>query len=351
MERITFDKYFAPIIPYVPDMLISSEAFDEIKKSASILPSELVNFTFGFECELGNENPDADFLVSYNTQIGKRDALANISLDKELKENKVWKGILEVNNRWNDKNDFIYHRLDFLWLEFDTKTKNYFVPGIFFGPLIYSDSKFSRKEQFIIICEKVFAIFGIDKPGKSVLTLMNNLPDDVHIFQIGILPARNVPFQRFCITKLNSDELEKLLYVVEYPYIDKAVELFNWLSDFSDKIEVDIDLGDEIGEKIGYECYIESENIEKWQKFLDFLVDEKMCTKEKCEAILNYPGVSDSDTDRDIWPENLLDALSVMNSWKQSIFKRSIHHIKVVFEPGKPLQAKVYLAVNHYWRR
>jgi hypothetical protein len=32
-----------------------------------------------------------------------------------------------------------------------------------------------------------------------------------------------------------------------------------------------------------------------------------------------------------------------------SAFVRSLHHVKIVYRPGEPLEAKAYLAGNHYW--
>ena len=32
-----------------------------------------------------------------------------------------------------------------------------------------------------------------------------------------------------------------------------------------------------------------------------------------------------------------------------STFIRSLHHVKVVYQPGEGLEAKAYLAVNHHW--
>jgi hypothetical protein len=32
-----------------------------------------------------------------------------------------------------------------------------------------------------------------------------------------------------------------------------------------------------------------------------------------------------------------------------SIFIRSIHYVKIVYQPGERLEAKAYLAGNHHW--
>ena len=52
---------------------------------------------------------------------------------------------------------------------------------------------------------------------------------------------------------------------------------------------------------------------------------------------------------RDIWPRDLRAASALMGGRFQSVFVRWLHHVKVVYRPGQPLEAKAYLAVKHYW--
>lgn len=121
--------------------------------------------------------------------------------------------------------------------------------------------------------------------------------------------------------------LEKRLKKMRYPH--SARELVELLAKFPpqalNNIGLALDIGDEIGPKVGIEIFAEEGNNSKaaWEPLLALLVQEKLATAEKVEAFLNWPGGL-------LRPDKLL-------------FGRKINHIKLVFHPGKKLQAKIYL--------
>ena len=75
-----------------------------------------------------------------------------------------------------------------------------------------------------------------------------------------------------------------------------------------------------------------------------------MCTADKREALLAYPGYVDEATRDMPWPAALRQASQLLGGRSLSTFVRSLHHVKIVYRPGEQLEAKAYLAGNHYWR-
>jgi len=51
----------------------------------------------------------------------------------------------------------------------------------------------------------------------------------------------------------------------------------------------------------------------------------------------------------EIWPRDLLALSGFLGGRVHSVFARWLHHVKIVYQPGLPLQAKAYLAVYHMW--
>jgi hypothetical protein len=49
------------------------------------------------------------------------------------------------------------------------------------------------------------------------------------------------------------------------------------------------------------------------------------------------------------WPAALRQASQLLGGRSLSTFVRSLHHVKIVYRPGEPLEAKAYLAGNHHW--
>ena len=78
--------------------------------------------------------------------------------------------------------------------------------------------------------------------------------------------------------------------------------------------------------KIGIECYINQNQKDNWARALAFLVSETLTTKKISEACLKWKGYKLEKTEN---PE-------IFN-----MFFRKINHIKLVYTPGKPLEAKI----------
>lgn len=344
MQEFSFERVINLLEPHIPEKLISPESFRKIKTSASILPSGLIQYTFGFERELGCNLPEADFLVSLNSSLDCRDSLDDIFKDEKISTDEVWESIKTIINKWQDTKNFIYHRLDYLWFEFDIRRGEYFTPGFFFAPMIYENSKYNKSEQYLEIFKRVFACFNL-QPSENVKRLTDVIPEEVHIFQVGLLPARDKGLQRYCLSRVTRGNFEEILSKLDYSTnLSEAKSVFDWLCEFSDKVEIDIDLGDTPGTKFGFECYMNrgKDLISKWEKFLNEICSKRICSKEEVHNILKFPGVSSANIRDDLdYPMRLLFE---MNS--EYFFKRSIHHVKVVYEKGEELKAKVYLSVN-----
>jgi hypothetical protein len=74
-----------------------------------------------------------------------------------------------------------------------------------------------------------------------------------------------------------------------------------------------------------------------------------LCTADKRDALLAYPGYVGENAEGIPWPRALRRASNLLGGRSLSIFIRSLHHVKVVYQPGEGLEAKAYLAVNHHW--
>lgn len=344
MQNFSFEEVINLLQTRIPDKLISSDSFKKIKSTASVLPSALIQYTFGFERELGNNLPEADFLVSLNSSLNRRDSLDDIFRNENYSDDEVWCSIKHILEKWQDKKNFIYHRLDNLWLEFDIRRGNFFTPGFFFAPMIYENSKYNRSEQYLEIFKRVFACFNM-QPTESVIRLTKIIPDDSHIFQVGLLPARSKELQRFCLSDVSSDFVEVLLPALSYNAdVIEVKKVLKWLQEISDRVEIDLDLGNKSGSKIGFECYMKKGEAEKlnWENFLSVISNKGISLKEEVESILKYPGISPAVVKDEIpYPTRLLFEMN--NNY---FFKMAIHHVKIVYEQGRHLTAKVYLSVN-----
>jgi hypothetical protein len=120
-----------------------------------------------------------------------------------------------------------------------------------------------------------------------------------------------------------------------------------------DRVLLDIDVGETVSPKIGLECYFDGNRQPRreprWGAFLNSLVLNGLCTADKRDALLAYPGYVDEHAHSVPWPSPLRRASQLLGGRSLSTFVRSLHHVKIVYRPGEQLEAKAYLAGNHHW--
>jgi hypothetical protein len=78
----------------------------------------------------------------------------------------------------------------------------------------------------------------------------------------------------------------------------------------------------------------------RWGTFLDSLVRSGLCTAGQREALLKYPGYVDEKAMDVTWPAALRQASRLLGGRSLSTFVRSLHHVKIVYRQGEPLEAK-----------
>jgi hypothetical protein len=135
-----------------------------------------------------------------------------------------------------------------------------------------------------------------------------------------------------------------------YP-TNKLQSLISNLSEFVDYICLSFDVGESILPKIGLECHLSKEpkHETRWQLFLDYLVEKRLCSVAKKDAILAWSGFCQKASHPELWPENLTQGSLFLGTRVLSIFTRKISHIKIVYEQDNLVEAKVYLWFGHTW--
>ncbi len=125
-------------------------------------------------------------------------------------------------------------------------------------------------------------------------------------------------------------------------------ELVNSLDPLTERINIDLDVADRVLPKIGLECRLAADPAARW-RFLDYLVSSGLSTSAKAEALLSWGGMAHQLLTPDVWPLSLLALSQFLGERVHSVFARLLHHIKIVYQPDLPLQAKGYFGVSHFW--
>lgn len=112
----------------------------------------------------------------------------------------------------------------------------------------------------------------------------------------------------------------------------------------SDRFHLSFDVTDRIGSRIGVEyAFARVPGAEpRWVGLLDRLVAADLCTAEKRDAVLAWPGYDSLWTAARRWPAEAVR--------RGGYCVRCLSHLKLVSRPGHEPEAKAYLIVQHVTR-
>ncbi len=284
------------VSPYIPAKLISGKNLRHMRAIASHLPGAIASF-WGFECRLGEEAPLGDFLISVKADEGRVIVAGthdSIELSESLKTNPVWNLGCKFSQHWADSTSPIYEKVDNMWLEFDVdgEPPAIPIPSLFFGcsptqventGITLAKAEPSSHEWVTETALKI--LLGDSLSGEIVQKLrqcLGALPPEAYVFQIGLMLARKAETIRLCIRNISPQNI--ILYLEKIGWtgaIDLLQGTVSELASFTDRIDLDLDVGNAVLPKIGLECYIEGQprSEPKWLAFLSYLVEGGLCYK------------------------------------------------------------------------
>ncbi len=343
--------YLEVVRSYFPPPLISLAHASLIAQIAEVLP---LSSNFGFECKLYEASPEADFLVAVIPSDGSLKLWADPASLSRLPDDadSSWKAIQSVLSDWSRENDL--QAVHDAWLEFD-------VPSGYTGPPSPSfffgfDDEHARNypELTLQLIPRLLGRPLEESRRRKLQTCFDRLPQDALIFQVGLMLPRAKQDIRLCTRRIRPAEIPMYLERIGWPgSLERVRKLVKEIDPFVDGINADFSIGDDIDPVIGLECVVLDgpEAKAKVTAFIDHLVAEGACLREKGDAIFEWLGYATEQSDPSRWPAHLLKGSEAMGPDILSTFARTLNHIKIGFQPNGPLAAKVYLGVRHFWAR
>lgn len=356
--------------PARPESLISDEQLANVHAIARLLPSALTEF-FGFECRLGEPEPCADFLVCAKAATGGREVLAGVQPDGDFPQplltDPVWQRIRQFARGWSDPASALFSRVDNVWLEFDMdRAIARPAPSLFFGTQhLRGPSAAGATDAADVVASGtdhhwLYDAALVDLINERVMTRVRPamrkalaaLPPGAHVFQVGAMLARDVEMIRVCVRGLSATHASA--YVRNIGWSGPSDDVDALVSDVfrrADSVDVDLDIGAEVGPKIGLECsFLPTASTHARQRaFLDYLVDANLCTAEKRHGLDQWARGFHERSNPDRWPDDLKRRSRELGEGFLSAFVRWLYHVKLVYQPGHALHAKAYLAVRQFW--
>lgn len=334
------------VFRHLSEDLVAPDAMASLEQFASLLPP--VPLTI-FESRIGNPQAAVDYLLCVEPTW-----ILNPKISELISSDERWGDICTFAQKWANSptNDWFRRSVDSVWLEFDTAqtSPQQVMPGIFFASLeaaIFQSS-------YVDHCQAVHTAFahlpylandsGIKRHLQQCLDL---LPEEARIYALGDLKGRSARQLRVAIAQIPAPKLPRFLSEIEWPG-DYAVvdDLIRQIAPDINALSIDLDVGDGVFPQIGLE-FTNPNRFQRqwWQDMLDRLVEAGFCLPARRNALLAWQGYTNETANPDVWPNDLSQTTHLVPPI-YCLIVRFINHLKVVYKPGQPIEAKAYFAAK-----
>lgn len=348
--------YLLSVEPYVTTELISQKNYAQIKQLADQFTGGITSF-FGFESRLNSPDARSDYLFAVSARRGEREALASLfqngSLPEAFFQQPEWQQVRKLALTWADPHSILYNNVLGLWFEFDTaeSSPETPVPCIFIAAVPLRINTPEDIQKCIWLTQTALPLLTGQTLSETleqrVLQAIQQLPEGASLMNVGAMIARSTNGVRLVITRILPTQV--LAYLTSIGWTDKNEGLPLLLEELTQQVSrivLHINITEDgVDQKIGIECSFSHDqyNLEtRWSNFFDYLVKKGVCLPEKRAALLQFPGVEQEDAHYDFNLDSYQIAAKIPENNFSSALVRYISHIKLVYKPNQPLEAKAY---------
>jgi len=347
----SFDDTLNLISSYLPGSLASPDEFEKLKQIATKFPL-LLSPGAAFESRLAEGEPSLDMFFCIEKENRSIPAGENPQheLDPSLYQHPVWKAIRRFFSSWCDIKSPIESKVDRVFFEFDVGSQVPDIPIPSFFIHISKDnptgstenseneSKYSLPNNYQWVFDAISIIKGESVSAetlKNAIFCFEKLLPGTIVDHIGIMSSRTADILRINVTNMSENQVYEYISRIGLDIrLQQLKKILPPCSQFVSYMVLAFDISDEIHPKIGVELRMPRDELNlttqhRWHPFLDFLVDQGMCSLKKKQGLVEWSGRS-----RDIFDQDF---------YKYMIY-RYINLIKLVFEPDKDPMAKGYFS-------
>jgi hypothetical protein len=337
------------LIPNLSPTLVSETSANKLIDMARTLPP-IVNGMI--ECRLGKENLEADLSQHILIDNKEPDILMRHIINSGLSDIPIWLRVHEFCLQWQEQSSLIHGVVDGIGFEMDADAccRQPRLPSFFLrlkkeGPS--AEEKHSALEEGLQILLGRLGPF----PWQDVLHRCFTF-SKARLIYIGVMLARNTDALRVEFIPQSTESIIPLLKYIGWSWDESNLKaLIDQLKRMGAYINLlHVDIASTALPKIGLSCLcgVGPDRKPDWSSLLDHLVEAGLCLPNKRDGVLDWDGFADPTSSNVPWPDNII-AQSLLKPNHLSIFERDISHIKVVYQPGMPLETKAYLRFGHRW--
>ena len=359
MRLMTFSlaDTFDTVAPHIPARLVSPEALALASAVAGHLPASLTKWIY-LECRLGEEASRVDMVIEVD-ECGRAilaDQNPVLHLPERIRADPAWGRVRELCRQWADPRSPLHRTVAHIWLEFDVDGRGGGgapdrppVPGVFVSLGELPTPDFTAAAWYARALDALRPLMGGGLPSRvagTLRTCFDGLPAGAYVPYVGVMLSRRIDAVRLCLSGVADDELPRYLRAIGWSAADgELATLASVLGDMRRAAGrgvaiLHLDVGETVLPRIGAEYMFERRAQLDGQvletAFLDHLIERGLCTPAKRDALLAWPGYSYESFRHELW---------------RSLLVRRLNHVKVVYEPGRALEAKGYVCLFYGFHR
>ena len=354
MQPIPLSRTFDRVAPYLHPALVSPAAARRLRATMSALPASLTCW-FYVECRLNEHQGQVDLVFAVCRE--EASILAgdhpHLALAEPMRRHPAWKRIGALCREWGTPGSPVHAGVDHIWLEFNVQEPagEAPVPGVFvhFGE---GSTRPEPADYIPLLRERIRSSLQILDSAALRNPVQDNLercyaalPPGASIPYLGIMFQRPSPGLRICLGSVAEDCVPGYLAAIGWPgdtadlaRVLREMAAARAESDPTGRRDVmlHVNVDDAIGPRIGLEYRFDRRlQLQKAASpfgLMEFLVERKLCDPVKAAGLREWSGFTRETLDHQVW---------------RSLLVRLVNHVKLVYTPGQPLQAKGYLFAHH----
>lgn len=349
--------YLSLIESHMPGKLISKQNMMEIKNLANNFTNSFTSF-FGFESKLTSDDSRSDYLIAVSSKKGEREALSKLVKklsDKFLDQNE-WRNIGKFVENWSDSKSVLSSKILGLWLEFDTadRISEAPIPSIFLQTVPLTIENSGDIKRCLWVTRTAIPLVTGQPVSKELenrfIDSIKKLPEGASVFHVASMLSRDSEGIRMVIKRVKPNDIIPYLNSIGWTdENDGLPSLIDEIKKFSNCIRLHINISNQVGPKIGLECFISPDQYHHgngWEDFLNYLVDKGLCKPEMKSALLGFPGVDLEDTNHKFSFDSYMPSVKLQSGNFMKAIVKYISHVKITYDPNGPISAKAYTGVR-----
>lgn len=297
-----------------------------------------------FEVDLSAPTPKPDFSLCFVKSEVTGLLTHWRAINQRFANNTLWRRLVQFVSQWREEGTSLNKHIADVWFEFDHHQleKQLPEPCFFFSPrgLSRPPGESSKKINAQWLWETALPLLDgnalSQKVKENISLCLEALPGKSNIFQVGKMMARNnpEPLIRLC-TSLPIHLYTQFLETIGWKGSLRDLKNFLiLLSRYVDSVFVDIDIGEQVSTPIGLECSFPGtgDTEIRIHELLIFLIDQQLAVPENAEIVQT-------------WIRKPHSPIPFNCNLEEMANKRTLSHIKVIFNTNKPSKAKAYLLI------